>query len=130
MALVNDFVLGCDWTPNSSNVATLLDSGDVSIYYDGTNISMIKGAAVGSMVFPVVAGTTYSIKGRISSTQGVDIFAEDVKGTNDADVSDATPSAILQIGCTEALTEHINGNIKNVFIVKGDLDNDEVIALP
>ena len=127
MPLNNDFVLSCDWTPTNANASTLLESGNVKINYTGTALQMVKGAIIATTPLTAVAGTKYHVDGRVSATNGVDVWLDGVKGTGNADVADAVTGADLQIGATAALAEHINGTIGAINLRVGNLSDEEVI---
>lgn len=124
--LVNDFVLSGYWRPGTLTPCTIFESGNTRLSWDANILKFNKASFSAAVVLVPVVGVAYRVQGRISATQGVDVFADALKGTGNADVSDATPNAILQIGSTELLTEHTNGNMGDVSVVKGDLSDEEV----
>ena len=125
--LNNDFVLSCDFTLDADLACTILESGNVKINYTGTALQMVKGAIIATTPLTAVAGTKYHVDGRVSATNGVDVWLDSVKGAGNADVADAVAGADLQIGATAALAEHINGTIGNIVLRVGSLSDEEVI---
>ncbi len=137
--LVNDFVPVITWTPLAAGQGqiTILSgyvdaSNYIEIGHDGTNIylrSRIAGTNYNATkALAYVAGTTYSIKARVSATQGKDIFVDDVIGTNHANTTAISEPTVIGIGSMNSLTP-ILGAAKLVKIYEGDLSDTEVISL-
>lgn len=86
------------WTPLRASMGTVYLSGlyvdannSFGIFHDGTNITVRKRIGGtnydATYALAYTAGTTYKIGWRISSTSGVDVFVNGVKGTNHANTT-------------------------------------------
>lgn len=94
----NDFVIATDWRPMAAAMGTVYLGGsyvDASnytrIFHDGTNIVVRKRIAGvnydATKALAYTAEMRYQIVARFSSTTGVDVFVDGVKGTNQADTT-------------------------------------------
>jgi len=137
--LVNDFVMVFDWTPEAVSQGTIWLVGNytadntVGLLHDGTNIIARKEISTtendATKALAYVAGTTYSVKARFSSTAGVDIWVDDTKGTGDATATDATVAATFDVGNDGNNASYQAGAIKNLVIYRGNLSDAQVVAL-
>jgi len=137
---VNDCVFSFDWTPTAAGqgAISMVGSGDVTneflIWYDGTSLRIRKklGAATNeaSKILTYSLDTKYSVKGRFDSVNGIDIWIDDVKGTNHADTNDAIYPSDARIGSRYSDTLHQTGGINNFTVYEGRFTDAEVVALP
>jgi hypothetical protein len=135
----NDIAGSIDWTPSADDQGEVWFLGNYTdannaagILHDGTNaiarkrIAGVNNDATKALNY--VVGTTYNIKWRLSSTEGVDIWVEEVKGTNDPTTTDATVDADLSVGNDGNGAGYQTGSIKNLRIVEGNLTDAQVVA--
>jgi hypothetical protein len=137
--LVNDFVVAFDWTPSVDDQGAILlisakKDGDENflVWHDGTSIraeTEIGGSILRTTsALNYVAGTTYTIKARKSSTAGSDSWVDDVKGSGQAGATgDLDVGPDLRVGNQDS-TLYQSGSIKNLRIVRGDLTDAQVVA--
>ncbi len=96
----NDVVIVFDWRPMAAAMGTVYLGGsyvDASnytrVFHDGTNIVFRKRVAGvnydATIALAYTAETKYQIACRLSSTAGVDVFVNGVKGTGNADTTAA-----------------------------------------
>ena len=136
---VNDCVFSFDWTPSavdadikylcstgSSNDKTsiLFHSGAIKVRkrLSSTNYEAVKATSY-------VAGTTYNIKGRFSSTNGVDVWVDGAKGTGNANTTDFIVSSSIYIGAEFDGSVPQTGGINNFAVYSGTFSDAEVVAL-
>jgi hypothetical protein len=136
----NDIAGSIDWTPSADDQGEVWFLGNytdasnaVGVLHDGTNaIARKRIAGVdndATKALDYVVGTTYNIKWRFSSTEGVDIWVEEVKGTNDPTTTDATVDTDLSVGNDGNGAFYQAGSIKSVRIEQGNLNDAEVVSL-
>lgn len=138
---VNDFVMVFDWTPYAVGQGTIgifqcrQDASNlIKIDHNGTNIAMrivIAGTTYTAfMALTIVAGTTYRIKVRVSSTQGKDIWTSSTKGTGDADTTDLVYGTNMYIGSFDGAS-HMSAAISQPFpkVYLGDYSDSWVASL-
>lgn len=136
---VNDCVFSFDWTPTAAgqDTAALYGSGDandhLTIFVSGTTIFFKKRVSSTSYqiskALTYVDDTTYSVKGRLSSIDGIDLWIDGVKTTGNANTSDAVYGANIYIGSyfDNSLTQ--TGGINNFTVHSGSFTDAEVVAL-
>ena len=130
MPLVNDFLIQCYFRPVALTACTIFETGDVKMSWASDVLTFTKGLFSATVPLVAVSGDRYLVQGRLNSDLGLDVFADGVKGTGNADVTDAVPAATLQIGSTELLTEHVNGNVTHLQMLNGDIDDTGVVGGP
>lgn len=136
---VNDCVFSFDWTPTAEGQGTIgiIGSGtstdNVVIFSSGATlyvrkkISSVNYEATKTLAY--VADTTYSVKGRFSSTEGVTIWINDVKAAGSANTADFSTAATLIIGANFDGTLNQTGGINNFTVYQGNFTDAEVVAL-
>jgi hypothetical protein len=135
----NDIAGSINWTPSADDQGEVWFLGNytdannaVGVLHDGTNviarkrIAGVNNDATKALNYEV--GTTYNIKWRLSSTEGVDIWVEEVKGTNNPTTTGATVDTDLSVGNDGNGAGYQSGSIKNLRIVRGDLTDAQVVA--
>jgi hypothetical protein len=140
--VTNDFVWYLEYTPLGQHGTFILmesyvDAGNLTaLYHDGTNLIMRKKVSATDRdgqysSFSYTRGTTHKIAGRVSSTNGVAVFADGTKGgTENANTDAAQIGATLEIGYRDTgNTLHASGYIKNVQIIHRDMTDAELVAL-
>lgn len=135
----NDCVFSFDWTPTAAGQGTILlfslgvVTDFIAIFHDGASIrfrkTLLSTNYDGAKTLTYVAGTTYKIKCRLSSTDGVDIWIDDVIGTNNSNTDDAIIAGTLNIGSHYNLAAHQTGGIKNFAVHPGNFSDAEVVGL-
>jgi len=136
---VKDCVLVFDWIPTADNqgVIVLFGSGSdssnkVLLFHDGSKFEFDK--VVGGSVYAASktasysSGTAVSLKARLSS-EGVDIWAEGVKGTTNSNAGDAVLGSDIYIGSNWDNGLHQTGGINNFTVYEGSFTDAEVEAL-
>lgn len=124
---VNDCVISFEWTPYAAGQGAIRIFGSrtdadnlVHLFHNGTNLGwrkLISGTTYdATKAFTYIAGTTYNIKFRLSSTNGVDIWIDDVKGTNNSNTTDAVLNTNFYIGQDGSNASYQSGEIKNFGI--------------
>jgi len=99
--LVNALTISCEWTPKIDKACTLLESGDIKLSYLSNVITFAKGAFTATVPYTFTPDVAIIVQGRLHESLGIDVFVDSVKGTGNADVTDAIPSAALSIGSDE-----------------------------
>ena len=136
---VNDCVFSFDWNPTAAGqggirlFATGVAADRLLISVSGTTLTFSKTLssagynAAGTITY--IAGTTYSIKARLSSTNGVDVWIDDSKGSNNSNTTDAIYAAAINIGASYNGGNHQTGGIDNFTVHEGSFSDAEVQAL-
>lgn len=140
----NDQVIYLEWTPIAStfdqaggaflwgtrvdfNNRTRIRTGanGVSLYAE----KIIGGVASSSLVaMTFVAGQTYRIAARFSSTAGIDLFVDGVKGVNSANVQPLQIDSTMTVGSEGGSPGP--GYYRNLLIVNANLTDAQMQALP
>lgn len=134
--LVNDFVLGCEAVLNP----TVGYAGHLTVYNNGANLvgfsrlsssgtiraqTGIAGSYYTLSMSAAYNGSSYKVQLRNSSTQGKDMWLDEIKGVGNANTDALTDTTYsIQIG-RNAIFYH-NGNIKNINLRTGNLSDSEV----
>lgn len=139
---VNDCVLSFDWTPSAAgqgfvNLVHTRQSADnyLQIFMNAGNTSINATKRVSATTYnashPVTysANTTYSVKCRLSSTSGIDIWMDDSKGTGNANTANAVLGSAIGIGSSDTGTSPQTGGINNFTVYSGTFSDAEVVAL-
>ena len=136
---VNDCVFTFDWTPTAAGQGTAVHfgSGDatnhITSLISGTTLTFRKNlsgvAYTATRVLSYVVGTTYTLKCRLDSTNGVDVWIDDVKGAGDSDINDASFGSTINIGSYFGGTFQQTGGIAKFKVHQGSFSDAEVVAL-
>ena len=136
---VNDCVFSFDWTPTAAGQGTIgltasgVSADYLSIFVSGATffarkrLSSVNYDATKTLSY--VSGTTYSIKVRFSSVDGVDAWIDDAKATGASNTDDLILDAQLQVGANHESLLPQTGGINNFTVYKGNFTDAEVIAL-
>lgn len=140
---VNDCVFSFDWTPTADNQSTAAWFGSgtgltdrLILFYDAVAGKFTARKRISSTNYDAVvtdtysAGTTASIKVRLDSTGGIDIWIDGVKGTGNANTTDAVLGAAAYIGVDyDGSSNPQTGGINNFTVYSGTFSDAEVVAL-
>jgi len=137
---VNDCVFSFDWTPTAAGqvLISLFSSGDAAdeliLFHNTTAFTFRK--RVSSVNYDAqtnltpVADTTYSIKCRYSSVDGVNIWLDGTKGgVSSTNTTNGVYSASIYIGDRYNLSIPQTGGIDNFTVYEGSYTDTEVVAL-
>ena len=138
---VNDFVISFNWTPTTNNqsVPVLFGNGTAAdqlvMYWSSTtNLKFRKKLSSVNYDADVTQAysldTTYSIKARISSVNGVDVWIDDTKGTGDTNTDDIIKTSNFVIGAFYDNTLQQTGGIDNFTVHSGNFTDADVVELP
>ena len=136
----NDCVLSFDWTPTAAAQGTVVlwGSGSSSanfftIFHDGANIiirrrlSSLNNDSTKALAY--TADTTYKIKARQDSILGLDVWIEDVKGSNNANTTDSIYGVAQYVGSHYDGSLPQTGGINNFTVYSGSFTDEEVVNL-
>lgn len=127
-SLVNDFLIKVKWTPdNVSGTIALIGS-----YTDASNSLLLSWASntltltkrvsatdySATVALTPSADTEYALSVRLSSINGVDVWAASTKGTGDSNTTDAVMASNLSIGDDGNSANHGVGTIRDLKIYK------------
>lgn len=132
-------VLTVNQTVTATSLVVYLSTFDTdannffTIVNNGTNFFVRKYIAGpqynATFVGSATAGNQYKIGWRISSTTGMDIWVNGVKGSNLSNTSDVTISPTVYYGVQKTLGLNANANIKDIRVFHTELSDTQMAQL-
>jgi len=136
---INDCVFTFDWTPTAAGQGTVsyFSSGsatdEILLYYTASSLRIRKRVSSTNYdvttAFAYSAGTTYSLKVRLDSSAGIDMWIDDSKGSNNSNTLDISFPTDLFIGSYYDGSLQQTGGINNFVVYSGGFTDAEVQAL-